>query len=188
MTPPKLQTGHSVSHGNLAPTFEVSQFINRNRASDFILKYAPAFCVYCPLTLELYLDYDLFNVDRHSNSPSVVVLPKNHLSTVSNLSSASIRLTNYMLVTNPKLSKASIFHRKQRRSAPLKENSFQQIFFNKPLLPLIVKSDLKRIKQHDLPYLSISAIDVRLAHEISQLEISVIRKSIFERINDQKLI
>jgi len=158
--------------------FNIVQYLDRPRATDFVWQYIPTFCVYCPLTQQIYLDYDLFNIESNKG---VVVLPKGHLSSIHGIENYAVNNTNLMLVPNNNLSRAHLFDRKKRHKSVSAQGGLIQLSTSSNFFPIILKSDLKRLK-NDVPFLMLRAIDISKLDSLSIFDKSQIQNTIIEKI------
>lgn len=164
----------------IKPKFETEPFNDRLRARDFVWQYAKTFCVYCPLTQNLYVDYDFFNTAGERN---VVVLPKNdYLSTFPRISHDFIRPTPLMFVPNGKLSKAFVFDRLNKGGSRPAADTLLRLANDSGLLPVIIKSDLKRLKS-DVPFLMLRMIHVDRVNSLSRFSQCQIKAAIVEKLD-----
>ncbi len=161
-----------------APRFNVDRFANRARATDFVWQYIPTFCVYCPLTQQIYLDYDLFNIE---NDRGVVVLPKTHLSCFFGVEETAITETSLMLVTNNNLSRAQLFDRKRRTKSISAQSGLIHLSTSHNFFPIILKSDLKRLKD-DRPFLMLRSLKTDRINKLSHFDRSQIQTTIIEKL------
>lgn len=161
-----------------APRFDLQRFTNRSRATDFVWQYIPTFCVYCPLTQQIYLDYDLFNIE---SDKGIVVLPKNHLSCFFGVEERAITNTSLMLVTNNNLSRAQLFDRRKRAKSISAQGGLIHLSTSQNFLPVILKSDLKRLKD-DRPFLMLRSLKTDRISSLSHFDRSQIQTAIIEKL------
>lgn len=170
----------SVPQPEGSPRFNTAQFSDRIRAKDFVWQYIPSFCIYCPLTTQIYLDFDLYNIE---NDKGVVVLPRNHLSSIYGVLNNAISPTTLMLVPNNKLSRAQLLDRRTRGQSVSAQAGLIDLATANDFLPVVLKSDLKRLKS-DVPFLMLRSIQLPKLNSISQLDRYQIRTTVFQKLAD----
>ena len=174
-----IATKSAHSEIQLKPKFETNAFNDRLRARDFVWQYAKTFCVYCPITYNLYADYDFFNIDGDRN---VIVLPKSdQSSTFASVEETTIHPTPIMLIPNGKLSRAHIVNRRKKNQSLPASDSLLKLTNNNCLMPVILKSNLKRLKS-DTPFLMLHTINLRALENHSVFNQNQIRSAIIEKL------
>lgn len=159
--------------------FSTQQYRDKLRAVDFVCEYVPSFCVYCSLTHQLYASYDLYNLEQASG---VIVLPKTEHDTFTFSDNDAVLKTTFIMVTNPKLKMPRLIDIRTN-DAKCAQNSLLNLAQKKHLLPVVMKSDLRRIRNTDMPYLSMHTIDLSKLHSISHFRSSQIQSTILNKLD-----
>ncbi|MFT6386844.1 MAG: hypothetical protein ACJAUP_000212 [Cellvibrionaceae bacterium] len=163
--------------------FQAKVYTNRQRAIDFVWMYIPSFCVYCSYTGQLYTNYDLYNLE---NTSGVIVLPKNHHDTFNFSGENSVFKTKFVMATSSNLKKTKLLDLRQPGNIKSLQTNLFNLALEKRLLPVVLKSDLRRLK-NDLPYLSIHTLDLANLPSMSDFRLSQIEAAVLDRLESSPL-
>lgn len=173
-TPPASNT--NVIEGR---RFQTQQFINKHRAIDFVCEYVPSFCVYCANTNQLYTSYDLHNLEQASG---VIVLPRNDHDTFCLTEDNAVLRTKFVMITKANLKRPRLLDLRQKGNVRSAQTSLFNLALKKRLLPVVMKSDLRKLKKSDMPYLTMHTIDISRLASMSAFRCSQIESAVLEKL------
>lgn len=159
--------------------FQTQQFINKHRAIDFVCEYVPSFCVYCANTKQLYTSYDLHNLAQASG---VIVLPRNDHDTFCLTEDDAVLKTKFFMVTKANLKTPRLLDLRQKGNIRSAQTSLFNLALKKRLLPVVMKSDLRKMKKSDMPYLTMHTIDISRLSSMSAFRCSQIESAVLEKL------
>lgn len=171
--------------------WDFREFEKRNVAREFITHFANKLCVHSGTVSQLYSNYKIF-FPREENGRLVILPdPYSYHDTFQGLSEDAVKPTGLYIVPKIKSSKNEMLLRiplktktQAFRDVPIQTGLY---FINRqrssPLLPVVVKGDLRELDQN-MPALHLHCIDIKQLSLLSKLETDNLSKVILERLKD----
>lgn len=168
--------------------WDLDTFKQRKRAHEFVLNFENKLCVFSGSVRQLYTNYNIFMPAEENSRLVILPNPYAHHDIFQNIPDEAVQPTGLYIVPGgegelmlriPVRSKDDPF-----RTVPLQVGFKlvnQRRPENLPLLPILVKGDLRELDART-PCLHLHAISLKALDNISNLELNDIRRVILERL------
>lgn len=172
--------------------WNMDAFNQRQMAHEFVLNFENKLCVFSGTVAQLYTNYNIFMPAEENSRLVILPNPYAHHDIFHGIPEDAAKPTGLYVVPGdegelllriPLKSKENPF-----RSVPLQVGFHlinQRRPNNLPLLPVLVKGDLRELDSRT-PCLHLHAISLSCLTELSSLEVNDIRRVILERMKDLK--
>lgn len=171
--------------------WDLDTFKQRQRAIDFVMGFENKLCVYSSSVQQLYTNYNLFFPKEENRKLVVLPNPYAHHDNFNNIPEEAVVATGLNIVPGEMLGKQGTYltipfrsGKTTYRSVPLQVGLRvvnQHRPQGKPLLPILMKGDLRELNA-STPCLHLHSINLDRLPDISNLEQQAIRKVIIERV------
>lgn len=169
--------------------WELETFKQRKRAHEFVLNFENKICVFSGMVEQLYTNYNIFMPAEENSRLVILPNPYAHHDIFHGIPDGAVKATGLFIVPGDK---GQLLLRiplrgggKPFRLVPL-QIGFKLINQrrppNLPLLPVLVKGDLRELDART-PCLHLHAISLTNMAMLSPLEVNEIRRTILDRIN-----
>ena len=169
--------------------WDLNQFTQRKRAHEFVLNFENKICVFSGSVQQLYTNYNIFMPAEENSRLVILPNPYAHHDIFHGIPEDAVRPTGLHIVPG---SHSELLLRiplksgtESHRSVPL-QVGFRLINSrrpkNLPLLPVLVKGDLREMDART-PYLHLHAISLKNLADLSPLEVKGVRNVILQRLN-----
>ncbi len=170
--------------------WDLNTFKQRERAIKFVMSFENKLCVYSNSVKQLYTNYNLFFPKEENRKLVILPNPYAHHDNFNNIPEDSIIATGLHIVPGEMIGKQGTFLRipfktagkRVFRSVPLQVGLRvvnQHRPADKPLLPILMKGDLRELNA-STPCLHLHSINVDRLENISNMEQQSIRKVIID--------
>ncbi|MEX1034062.1 MAG: hypothetical protein WDZ30_11925 [Cellvibrionaceae bacterium] len=176
--------------------WDLDAFKQRQRAIDFVMAFENKLCVYSNSVGQLYTNYNLFFPKEENRKLVILPNPYAHHDSYNGIPESAIVATGLNIVPGEMLGKTGAFltipfksGKTSYRSVPLQVGLRvvnQHRPPEKPLLPILMKGDLRELDA-STPCLHLHSINLDQLTNISMLEQQSIRKVIIDRMARIKL-
>lgn len=171
--------------------WDLNAFRQRQRAIDFVMSFENKICVYSQSVEQLYTNYDLYFPAEENRKIVVLPNPYAHHDTYHGVSEDAIVATGLNIVPGESFGKSGAFltipfkgGRTRYRAVPLQVGLRvvnQHRPPHKPLLPILMKGDLRELNA-STPCLHLHSINLDRVDRLSRLERRSIQQVIIERM------
>lgn len=171
--------------------WDLNAFRQRQRAIDFVMSFENKICVYSQSVEQLYSNYSLYFPKEENRKLVVLPNPYAHHDTYHGISEDAIVATGLNIVSGALFGKTGTFltipfkgGRTRYRAVPLQVGLRvvnQHRPADKPLLPVLMKGDLRELNA-STPCLHLHSINLDRLTELSRIERQSIQKVIVERM------
>ncbi|MGQ9425460.1 hypothetical protein ACXYTJ_07320 [Gilvimarinus sp. F26214L] len=171
--------------------WDLDAFQQRQRAIDFVMSFENKLCVYSNSVEQLYTNYNLFFPKEEDRKLVILPNPYAHHDSYNGVPESAIVATRLNIVPGQMFGKSGTYitipfksGKTRYRAVPLQVGLRvlnQHRGPGKPLLPVLVKGDLRELNA-TTPCLHLHSINLDKLTDLSMLERQSIRQVILERL------
>lgn len=171
--------------------WDLDAFKQRQRAIDFVMGFENRLCVYSDSVEQLYTNYNLFFPKEEDRKLVILPNPYAHHDSYNGIPLSAVVATGLNIIPGQMLGKSGTFltipfksGKTSYRSVPLQVGLRvvnQHRPPDKPLLPVLMKGDLRELNA-STPCLHLHSIHLDRLTDLSDLERQSIRKVITDRL------
>lgn len=171
--------------------WDLNTFRQRQRAIDFVMSFENKICVYSQSVEQLYTNYNLYFPEEENRKIVVLPNPYAHHDTYHGINEEAIVSTGLNIVPGASFGRSGAFltipfkgGRTRYRAVPLQVGLRvvnQHRPPDKPLLPILMKGDLRELNA-STPCLHLHSINLDRVDRLSEMERRSIQRVIAERM------
>lgn len=174
--------------------WDLEKFQKRQMAQSFVMGFENKLCVYSAAVQQIYSNYNIFFPKEENRKLVILPNPYAHHDTFHSIPEVAVKPTGLLLVpadeNDPRgrLNMIIPFKGAQQKhkKVPL-EVGLQLIKSkrppDKPFLPVLMKGDLRELSTN-MPCLHLHSLSISVLGDISELEVSDIKKVVQRGLND----
>ena len=182
----------TTSQANRDLVWDMDQFRQRKLAAEFVKRFENKLCVYSSSVEQLYTNYDIFFPKEEGRKMVILPNPYAYHDTFQGVPVSAIEATGLTIVPGELIGKQGLHLAipfqvntgKKYRVVPLHAGMRainKRLPAHKPLLPVLMKGDLREIKSQQ-PALHLHSINVDKMENRSALERSSIQEVISQKL------
>ncbi len=171
--------------------WDLEAFNQRRRAMEFVMGFENKFCVYSNSVQQLYTNYNIFFPKEEDRKLVILPNPYAHHDIYNNIPEEAVVATGLNVIPGEVQGKRGVLltipfksGKTRYRAVPLQVGLRvvnHQRPKGKPLLPLLMKGDLRELEA-ETPCLHLHCLNLDRLSQLSRLELDGIKKVIQERL------
>lgn len=171
--------------------WDLDQISQRQKAIEYVMGFENKLCVYSDSVEQLYTNYNIFFPQNEGHKLVILPNPYSHHDTFNGIPEEAVTATGLTIIPGEVVGKEGLYltipfksGKTKYRAVPLQVGMRvinQQRPENSPLLPVLMKGDLRELDAKT-PCLHLHCINIAKLTELSALEVAGIKSVINDRL------